>query len=262
MMMEESGVLKTDEIEKWKDAFITAHANGALKPVLADGYSDLTLDDAYKVQKALVSELAHSDPISGFKAAVSSRAAQKARGIDTPLYGVLFQSGEYRTGKILDTGRFGKCLLETEIGYRLLASISEVPAPGEVRSLVTAIPMLEFPDAGFDKPDHMGTFDLVAGNSASASYMVGQAATEIEPDEVVVSLYRDGEKAYEGKGSDAMDNQWNAVGWLIQQIIEAGYKIKEGQYLMTGSLGMPLPCIPGKYVADYGSFGRIEFEAV
>ena len=255
-------MLKNDEIEIWKDAFITARANGALKPVLSDGYSDLTLDDAYKVQKALVSELAQSDPISGFKAALSSRAAQQARGIDTPLYGVLFQSGEYRTGKIVDTGRFGKCLLETEIGYRLLESIREVPAPGEVQSLVTAIPMLELPDIGFEKPDRMGTFDLVAGNSASASYMVGQAAAEIEPDEVVVSLYRDGEKAYEGKGSDAMDNQWFAVGWLIQQIIEAGYEIKEGQYLMTGSLGMPVPCIPGKYVADYGTFGRIEFEAV
>ena len=94
-------MLKTEEIEKWKDALITAHANGALKPVLADGYSDLTLDDAYKVQKALASELAQSDPISGFKAALSSKAAQKARGIDTPVMG-LFQSGEYRTGKILD----------------------------------------------------------------------------------------------------------------------------------------------------------------
>ncbi len=261
-MMEESRMLKTEEIEKWKDALVTAHANGALKPVLADGYSDLTLDDAYKVQKALASERAQSDPISGFKAALSSRVAQKARGIDTPIYGVLFQSGECRTGKILDTGHFGRCLLETEIGYRLLDSIREVPTPGEVRSLVTAFPMLEFPDIGFDKPDRMGTFDLVAGNSASASYMVGQAATEIEPDEVVVSLYRDKEKVYEGKGTDAMDNQWNAVGWLIQQIIEAGYEIKEGQYLMTGSLGMPIPCIPGQYVADYGSFGRIEFEAM
>jgi 2-keto-4-pentenoate hydratase len=43
-------------------------------------------------------------------------------------------------------------------------------------------------------------------------------------------------------------------------MIEQGWPIEPGNILLTGALGKMLPGKPGKYVADYGSFGKIIFE--
>lgn len=247
------------EISRWANAFVSAKHSGNAKPVMADSFDGVSLDDAYRVQKEVVSAFAKTDTISGFKAALSSKAAQQAQGLDTPLYGVLFNSGEYHLGDSVDSSRFRRCMMETEIGYRVLQQITEVPDSDAVAALVTPIPMLEFAEVGYDDPARMGPLDLVAGNSASSCYLVGEAMAAISPNEVTVSLSKGDEQVYEGHGSDAMGDQWFAVRWIIEKVLDAGYVIESGHYLMTGALGKPQPCRADNYVADYGSFGQINF---
>jgi 2-keto-4-pentenoate hydratase len=247
------------EISKWADAFVSARESGNPKPVLADSFDGATLDDAYRVQKEVVSAFSQTDAISGFKAAVSSKAAQQAQGLDGPLYGVLFKSGEYQMGDSVDSSRFRRCMMETEIGYRVLQQITTVPQSDELQSLVTPIPMLEFAEVGYDDQARMSPMDLVAGNSASSCYLVGEAAGQVPPNDVSVSLSKGDERLYEGRGVDAMGDQWFAVRWIIDKILNEGYVIEAGHYLMTGALGKPQPCKPDDYIADYGSLGRIDF---
>jgi 2-keto-4-pentenoate hydratase len=56
-----------------------------------------------------------------------------------------------------------------------------------------------------------------------------------------------------------MGNQWEALYWLINHIIDQGYTIGEGQVLLTGALGEVLPCEPGSYEADFGNVGTVSF---
>ncbi len=251
--------MEAPDILAWRDAFLAARDKGEPKPVMAGRFEGVGQDDAYRVQQALVAELAKQDQISGFKAAVSSRAAQQAQGLDGPLYGVLFGSGEYHAGDAVDSGRFHRCMMETEIGFLVLQPVTHVPPMAELGALVSPIPMLEFAEVGYADPGAMRPLDLIAGNSASSCYLVGKRDREIDPNEVTVSLSLGADLVYEGRGRDAMDDQWFAVSWLMEKVLGAGYEILPGHYLMTGSLGRPVPCKPGDYKADYGDFGRIDF---
>ena len=47
---------------------------------------------------------------------------------------------------------------------------------------------------------------------------------------------------------------------LINQIIDQGHTVHEGDLIISGSLGAAMPAEPGKYVADYGVLGKIEFD--
>jgi len=246
------------DIERWTHAFIDARAKGELKPVLAGTFAGATLADAFQVQKGLVAEISQTDPIAGYKAAVTAPAAQAAQGLKQALYGVLFDSGLYRPGAVVDSGHFRRCIMETEIGYRLKQDINELPAPDDLHALLEPIPMLEFAEVGYDNPANMGPLDLVAGNSASACYLAGERSHDVDLNQVSVSLSRQGELINEGRGSDAFGDQQVAVSWLIEQVLAAGYEIKAGHYLMTGALGRPVPLAPGDHIADFGDFGRIE----
>jgi 2-keto-4-pentenoate hydratase len=47
---------------------------------------------------------------------------------------------------------------------------------------------------------------------------------------------------------------------VVNDVLAKGGEIKDGYIVITGSLTKLIPAKPGKYVADYGSFGKIEFE--
>ena len=74
------------------------------------------------------------------------------------------------------------------------------------------------------------------------------------------TLTLNGETVLQGKGADALGDQWKAALWLINTIVEQGYKIEPGHVLITGALPKATRGKPGKYVADYGKLGQISFE--
>ena len=47
-----------------------------------------------------------------------------------------------------------------------------------------------------------------------------------------------------------------------KQSFEIWLVLEPGHLLMTGALGGPQAGLAGRYLGDYGSFGRIEFEFI
>jgi hypothetical protein len=46
----------------------------------------------------------------------------------------------------------------------------------------------------------------------------------------------------------------------VNDIIARGGRVKKDYIIITGVISKGIPGKPGKYVADYGPFGKIEFE--
>ena len=57
-----------------------------------------------------------------------------------------------------------------------------------------------------------------------------------------------------------MDYQKELLMWLINNRLENGWEIKPGQLLITGAMKKINTGKPGMYEADYGRFGKINFE--
>jgi 2-keto-4-pentenoate hydratase len=82
---------------------------------------------------------------------------------------------------------------------------------------------------------------------------------DLDVNAVSVCLRRDGEVLHEARSGDLMGDQWDALKWLVNRVIELGYVVAAGQLLMTGALGGAHPAVPGRYAADFSELGVIEF---
>ena len=87
---------------------------------------------------------------------------------------------------------------------------------------------------------------------------------EVKPDGIDVNAIemkctRDGKDFNAGKGTDALGDQWGTLLKLINVIVRNGGTIEPGMFIISGAMGNMLTADPGNYVADFGSFGKIEF---
>ncbi|MBA3009342.1 MAG: fumarylacetoacetate hydrolase family protein [Proteobacteria bacterium] len=243
---------------------LKAEAQGEPIPVLSLLYPKMDVALAYGIQKAYVEQKQATTKIVGFKAGLTSDAGQKRFGLTAPVTGVLFGSGRLTGPAVVDSTRFGRAMIETEIGFvmgqRLTLPLADV---AELKACVIALmPVIELPDLGFARMEDLKGVDIIAANVSARNFVVGSQhpQDQIDPDKVVVTLSLDGETIHGGKGSDVLGNQWETAFWLVNQTLAQGWSLEPGQVIITGAMGPMIPGKPGKYVADYGVLGNIFFE--
>ena len=249
------------DLDALAQLLLEAHRKGAAMPILSLQHPDLDNQKAYAIQKIYVTQRLASDRLAGFKAGVTSKAAQQSLGLRRPATGVLFESGRRSNGAVNGKSGFGGLFLETEIGFIVGKTIQPQGERVNVHEIVRAVvPVIEVPDINFtDRTKRKGA-DLLAANVASAQFIVGQPIqVDFDINAISVSLKRDGQTLSSGRGSDAMSDQWIALQFLIHTMRKQGYTLQPGHILITGSLGKLVPGEPGHHVADFGALGTIHF---
>jgi 2-oxo-3-hexenedioate decarboxylase len=155
-------------------------------------------------------------------------------------------------------------MVETEVGYVVSVDInyeilSDTQAAGAVSAVV---PVVELPLGYGDRMLGKSNADLVATNIGSWRFVLGEPrpAGGVDPDAVPVRLDRDGTALHSATGADAAGGQWGNLRKAINQIVANGYTLRAGQVVIGGALGPVQPGLPGRYRAEFGPLGTIEFE--
>ncbi|MCR9296806.1 MAG: hypothetical protein NXI32_29205, partial [bacterium] len=52
---------------------------------------------------------------------------------------------------------------------------------------------------------------------------------------------------------------WRHLIKVVNQLVDQGYSLHGGDWLIAGALGSVHAADPGNYTADFGGLGRIEF---
>lgn len=254
------------DIEKVADQIFDAFTKGDKIPLASVLKPGITPTEAYMVQKKYLGSRLATDGICGFKAGLCTTAAQNKLDYSEPLSGILYSSGNY-SGDIIPLYPSGHMIIETEIGLvagsDILTSVKDIE---EMKSLISHVmPAIEFPDKNFIDLENFGAVDLISCNVIASGSKEG---TRIPCDNydingVGVSLYHEGRKIDGGVGCNTWkDDQWEAALWLVNSIVDHGYIIEKGKFLLTGALGSMILAEKGRYRADYGDLGSIEFELV
>ncbi|MFP6808172.1 MAG: fumarylacetoacetate hydrolase family protein [Pseudomonadales bacterium] len=251
-------------VKEWATLLYEASSRGEARPVCSERIAGVDIDLAYEAQGEFAKLRMGLGSISGFKGALTSKAAQDAMGMSDPASGVMFDFMQVPLGSNVELSRYRRIVIETEIGYCIGKEISAPIQASELGDFIEYnFPMVEIADIGFDDPRAMTPFDFVAAGSAAAGYIVGQRSSDTDVNAVEVSLSCDGELLHTGKGSDAMGDQTKAATWLINHAVSLGYTLMPGHVLMTGSLGrIRMVTEAGEYLADFGNFGAIKFLVV
>jgi len=251
-------------VSQLTDILIKAHNENQKIPVLSIQYPGLDVKIAYMVQSAYVKQRLAGDSIAGFKAGLTAEASWKQFGVEGPVAGVLFASGKKNSNCVIDKTAFKTLMMETEIGFVIGKSISHpLKDTAELRDYTwEVVPVIELPELGFADMQKLKGPDIIAANIGSAQFIVGekQKINNIDLNALQVTLKRDGETVNQGKGADALGEQWKAALWLVNTMVKQGWKIEPGHIIITGALGRMVPGKPGNYIAEYGNLGTITFE--
>ena len=247
-------------------ADLMLQAFDARKPFPNVSQIEPTLDIkvAFEVQKAYNQKLLARDRIAGFKGGLTTEAAQKTFGVNHPVPGVLFVSGLREGSPVIQTSDFNTLMLETEVAFVIGEPISGTvkDVAGLQKKIRGAMPSIELPNLALADMKNIKAVDIIASNVTAKQFIVGteKKLEGMDPNQVQVVLTHNGQVVNQGKGTDALGDQWKAALWLVNIMVEQGYRIEPGHILMTGALGRMIPGKPGSYVADFGTLGKISFE--
>ncbi|MCX5862595.1 MAG: hypothetical protein WCG29_02965 [Desulfomonile sp.] len=258
------GVCAASEQELIGD-IVAARAAVKSIPLPSSKLPGLTEEKAYALQKQMVGKmLDKGEKIGGFKAGLTSNAAQQKFGVSSAVLGPMFKSGELGPEAVVDLKDFTRLFIETEVGYIMGEKISQpVNDIDSLKKMVKAVfPAVELPDIRFAEMKDLKGADLIVDAVSSSKYIVGKELPldkVVDVNQVQVSLTMDGKLVNEGKAVDAMGDQWKTLLWLVNGVIAKGWSIEPGQVFITGAMGNMLPGKPGKYEGDWGALGKLSW---
>lgn len=169
----------------------------------------------------------------------------------------------YMNSPSVDGSKLRSPVIETEIGFVVGKPIEEeIADAGRLMDHISAImPVVEIPETGFGDMKKLKAEDIVAANVGSAAFIAGaqKPLANDDLDGLTVELVSGGETLNQGRGQDAMGGQLQALLWLVNSVLDNGWKIDKGNILITGALGRVVPANPGRYEARYTGLGNISF---
>ena len=259
-----------DQIRAAAEALFQAEVTGVQTGLLSLAYPDITLDDAYAVQAALVAlKRARGAKVVGWKIGLTSRAMQQALNITTPDSGVLLEDMVFASGAVVPKGRFIQPRIEAEIAFVMQADLAgeAVTRADVVAATGAVVPSLEILDTRILRADPATgrarvIYDTVSDNAANAGIVLGQARHGVDAFDlrwVGAIVKRDGVVEETGLGAGVLDDPVTGILWLVHRLAHYGQGLRAGDIVLSGSFIRPIEAPSGsRFEADFGGFGRVE----
>jgi len=232
-------------------------------------YPGMTIEDAYKVQKAWVDlKLAEGRAVKGHKIGLTSKAMQVAANINEPDFGVLLDDMFYPEGGDIPFERFIVPRVEVELGFMLNKTLR---GPGctifdVLQATEYVIPALEIIDARIERVDPetnvtRKVFDTISDNAANAAVVMGgRPVRPMDMDLRWISAlcYRNGQVEESGVAAAVMNHPAKGIVWLVNKLSRFGVGLEAGEFMLAGSFTRPLDIVQGDtFHVDYGPLGSI-----
>ncbi len=258
-----------EQIEEAAGRLFDAEQQRTQTGQLSQLYPDISMDDAYQIQSALVQKkVASGRTVRGWKIGLTSRAMQMALNIETPDSGVLLDDMFFENGATIPKDRFIQPRIEAEIAF-----IMKDDLRGDHLSLIDVLkatdyvcPALEILDTRICRIDPKSgatrtVHDTISDNAANAGIVLG--GRPVKPDEIdmrwvgaIVSCNAQVEET--GLGAGVLNHPAQGIVWLANRLSQYGDGILAGQTVISGSFIRPVEAPHGTTIAaDYGPLGQV-----
>jgi 2-keto-4-pentenoate hydratase len=245
------------EIETATEEFAAARARGKYFP---QAWADrLSLDDAYRIQLALIARRAGARRV-GWKVGLTSQAIQQQFRVHEPVFGCLLADGRLDTGHVFG----GDQLIAPGFENELCIVMGSDLAPGATRDDVAAAvagvhPAFEIIETRGDLTRQLAL--ALADNAQQKAFVLGAAVERAalpELDRVTVSVRINGQDVAAADGSAVLGHPYNSVVWLAAKLAQFSEKVRAGDYIMSGSFTRQFPLSRGDRVeCAFAGIGRV-----
>ena len=231
---------------------------------LPDAQRPKTETEGHAIQVAFAEH--SSQPIAGWKIAATSKAGQQHLAIDGPLAGRVLMERVLPDQVTLDLQHNLMAVVEAELAFVFGEDLPPQEQPYSVKQVMEAVadlrPTIEIPDSRYSDFTRVGKAQLLADNACAWWLVAGAAAPSdwryADLREHQVQLYRNGQLAGEGIGSNVLGDPREALTWLVNDVNSRGETLKAGQLVTTGTCLVPVTVQAGdEILSDYGVFGKL-----
>jgi 2-oxo-hept-3-ene-1,7-dioate hydratase len=250
-------------------ALFEAEQNRKQIGLLSIAHPAWTMEDAYKVQAALVKrKLASGRRVIGWKIGLTSKAMQDALKINIPDSGILFDDMMFESGATVPRGRFIQPRIEAELAFIMKTDLHGPNASvDDVRKATQwVVPSLEILDTRILRVDPASKstrtiVDTISDNAANAGIVLGAQRHTIDAFDlrwIGAIVKRNGEVEETGLGAGVLDEPAAGIAWLANRLADYGDHIRAGDIVLSGSFIRPIEAISGSnFDADFGEFGSV-----
>lgn len=265
-------MLSNQIIKDYAQALDDAEKNRVSINPLTMSYPDMTIEDAYAIQKTWMDiKFARGRKPVGMKIGLTSRAMQLAMKIDEPDFGILLDDMVFENHSTIRAADFVDLRVEVEIAFMLKKDLEgeSLTLPEVLDATDYIVPALEFIAARSHRV-HPETkyvrtvLDTISDNAANAGLITGDVKacpSDIDLPWVSSVLYFNGAPEETGVAAGVLGHPAKGIIWLARRIAPFGMKLKAGELILSGSFTRPVVCSPGdKFTADYGPLGIIKFD--
>lgn len=247
--------MDNSKIEYYGEELYQALKN--FKPVepLLSREPDMTIDDAYAIQLALIQRRIDRDGerVVGKKVGATSKPVQAMLGVTQSDFGQLLDSMAYNDGAEIPLATtLIQPKMEGEIAFILK---KELLGPGitiadVLRATDFVMPCFEICDSRI-KDWKIKIQDTIADNASAGLFLLGDRA--VAPDKVDLKtcgmlLEKNGEIVATGAGAASLGHPANAVVWLANTLGARGMPLKAGDVILSGSLATMVAAGPGDHM--------------
>lgn len=267
-------MLNEQQIEALAQELDQAEKTGQQSRQFSLRYPEITIDDAYSIQKVWVDlKIAQGRKMVGHKIGLTSRAMQVSSNITEPDYGVLLDDMVFEEGFDIPISKFIVPRVEVELAF-----ILDKPLTGPNCTIFDVldatryvIPAIEIIDARLHNIDPetqitRKVFDTISDNAANAGIVLGGRpikVNELDLRKVSAVLYRNGVIEESGVAAAVLNHPAKGVAWLANKLAPHGVALQPGQIILGGSFTRPVAARAGDtFHIDYDQLGSIAFRFI
>lgn len=241
----------SDSVRTWAARLDKAATECApVGPLTGDGLDGV--ETAYQVQSELVRlRIARGERLVGGKLGLTSKAKQRAMGVDKPLYGLVTGGMARPSGTRLPLAELIHPRVEPEIAFVLGEAVEgpDVTAADVLAATRYVCPALDVIDSRYEgfSFKHL---DAIADNASSAVFALGEDFTSPNRDLALTGclLEVDGQVAESAAAAAVMGHPAVAVAFMANQLALRGQRLEAGWVVLSGGLTAPVPLRPGSTV--------------
>lgn len=224
--------------------------------------TDISVDDAYKIQLVQMEEKLKDAQLVGMKIGLTSEVMQKMFNVDTPDFGHILNTMVYENYSDVSKTQFIQPKVEFELAFLLKEDLvgPNVTAEQVLQATEAIAPAIEIIDSRIQ--DWKFKFqDTVADNGSSAGAILGKPCPVPTFDELAsidIVAQKNGEVFDRGVSSAVMGNPAQAVAWLANMLSEYDIHLKAGQFILAGAITAAVPFEVGdRFDVSFGQYGAV-----
>ena len=256
-------MLDPSRISAIADELAAAERDRTTVPLLTARNPDMTVDDAYAVQKHWADARQPTGArLVGRKIGLTSKVMQVATGITEPDYGVIFDDMVFESGASVEFDRFSNVRIEVELAFVLAKPLAgpNVTVFDVLDATAYVVPALEILNSHIELQGRT-IVDTISDNAAMGAMVIGGRPVKVDEVDlrwVSALLYRNQTIEESGVAAAVLGHPAMGVAWLANKLAQHGQSLGAGEIILAGSFTRPMWVERGDTVhADYGQLGAV-----